>query len=133
MVLDLDTRKVVGWAMAPTMHAEWVCAALQLAIAQRQPAPGLLIHSDRGSQYANALHQALLAHHGLVDSMNRKGNCFHNAAIESFFGTLKAEYLRLAAPNSLDTLEAGVHDYVHYYNHERIQLRLNGLSSVDTG
>ncbi len=62
--------------MAPTMHAELVCAALQLAIAQRQPAPGLIVRSDRGSQYASALYQAPLARHGLVDSMSRKGNCW---------------------------------------------------------
>ena len=76
VVLDLYSRKVVGWAMAPTMHAELVCAALQLAIAQRQPTPGLIVHSDRGSQYESALHQALLARHGLVGSMSRKGNCW---------------------------------------------------------
>lgn len=74
VVLDLYARKVVGWSMAPTMHAELVCAALQLAIAQRQPAPGLIVHSDRGSQYASALHQALLVRHSLVGSMSRKGN-----------------------------------------------------------
>ncbi len=62
--------------------------------------------------------------------MSRKGNCFDNAAIESFSGTLKAEYFHFAAPNSLDALEAGVHDYVHYYNHERIKLGLQGLSPV---
>ena len=62
--------------------------------------------------------------------MSRKGKCFDDATIESFFGTIKAEHFRLAAPNSIDTLEAGVHDYVHYYNHERIKLRLNGLSTV---
>ena len=72
----------------------------------------------------------MLVKRGVRQSMSRKGNCFDNAAIESFFGTLKAEYFRLAAPNNLDTLEAGVHDYVHYYNHERIKLRLNGLSPV---
>jgi putative transposase len=60
----------------------------------------------------------------------RKGNCFDNAVIESFFGTLKAEYFHLAAPSSLDTLEAGVHDYIHYYNHERLKLGLKGLSPV---
>ncbi|MBU6466626.1 MAG: IS3 family transposase, partial [Burkholderiales bacterium] len=92
---------------------------------------GLIVHSDRGSQYASALHQALLARHNLVGSMSRKGNCFDNAAIESFFGTLKAEYYHLERPDSIDTLEAGVHDYVHYYNHERIKLRLNGLSPVE--
>lgn len=62
--------------------------------------------------------------------MNRKGNCFDNAVIESFFGTLKAEYFHLAAPKSIDALEAGVHGYVHYYSHERIKLGLQGLSPV---
>ena len=60
--------------------------------------------------------------------MSRMGNCFDNALIESFFGTLKAEFLHLALPNSVDDLETGVHDYVHYYNHERIKLGLEGLS-----
>ena len=63
--------------------------------------------------------------------MSRKGNCFDNAAIESFFGTLKAEYFHLERPDSIDTLEAGVHDYVHYHSHERIKLRLQGLSPVE--
>jgi len=76
VVLDLFSRKVVGWSMAPSMPAELVCAALQLAIAQRQPSPGLLVHSDRGSQYASASHRALLARHGLEASMSRKGNCW---------------------------------------------------------
>lgn len=89
MVLDLYVRKVVDWAMAPTMHAERVCAALQLAIAQRQPEPGLMVHSDRGSQYATLLHQALLARHGLLGSMSSKGNCWDNAAMVRFFLSLK--------------------------------------------
>jgi len=63
--------------------------------------------------------------------LSRKGNCFDNAAIGSFFGTLKAEYFHLAAPTSIDALEAGVHDCVHYYNHERIKLGLQGLSPVE--
>jgi putative transposase len=63
--------------------------------------------------------------------MNRKGNCFDNAIIERFFGTLKGEYFHLASPNSVDKLVAGVHDYVRYYNHERIKLRLKGLSPVE--
>ena len=73
VVLDLFARKVVGWAMAPEMQATLVCQALQLAIVQRRPAPGLIVHSDRGSQYASAAHQALLARHGLVGRMSRKG------------------------------------------------------------
>ena len=74
-VLDLHSRKIVGWAMAPVMPAALVCAALQMPTMQRNPAPELLVHSDRGTQYASSLHQALLAQHGLLGSMSRKGNC----------------------------------------------------------
>lgn len=90
-VLDLFSRKIVGWAMAPTMPAELVCAALQMAVAARQPKPGLIMHSDRGSQYASELHRKLLADHGLVSSMSRKGNCWDNAVMERFFLNLKME------------------------------------------
>ena len=83
VVLDLFARKVVGWAMAPDMQATLVCRALQLAIAQRQPAPGLIVHSDRGSQYASAAHQALLSKHGLVGSMSRKGTVLIQAMSET--------------------------------------------------
>ena len=90
-VLDLHSRKIVGWAMAAAMPAALVCAALQMAIVQRNPAPGLIVHSDRGTQYASAGHQALLAKHGLVGSMSRKGNCWDNAVMERFFLNLKME------------------------------------------
>lgn len=73
----------------------------------------------------------MLARCGVKRSMSRKGNYFDNGVIESFFGTLKAEYFHLAAPNSIDALEAGVHDYVHFYNHNRIKLGLQGLSPVE--
>ena len=73
----------------------------------------------------------MLARCGVKQSMSRKGNCFDNAAIESFFGTLKAEYFYLERPDSIDALEAGVHDYVLYYNHERIKLGLQGFSPME--
>ncbi len=76
--LDLHSRKVVGWAMANAMPAGFVCAALQMAIIQRNPAPGLIVHSDRGTQYTSAEHQALLKKHGLMGSMSRKGNCWNS-------------------------------------------------------
>ena len=75
--------------MAAAMPAALVCAALQMAIVQRNPAPGLIVHSDRGTQYASAEHQALLAKHGLVGSMSRKGNCWDNSVKERFFLNLK--------------------------------------------
>jgi len=89
--LDLFSRKIVGWVMAPTMPAALVCTALQMAIAQRQPPAGLIVHSDCGSQYASAEYQALLQRFGLVCSMSRKGNCWDNAVMERFFLNLKME------------------------------------------
>ena len=92
-VLDLHSRKIVGWAMAPEMPAALVCAALQMAVTQRNPAPGLIVHSDRGTQYASAEHQALLAKHGLVASMSRKGNCWDtqsNICPSAAFGLTRA-------------------------------------------
>jgi putative transposase len=73
-VLDLHSRKKMGWAMSPMMPADLVCAALQMAVVQRNSAPGLIVHSDRGTQYASAEHRALLTKHGLMGSMSRKGN-----------------------------------------------------------
>jgi putative transposase len=75
-------------------------------------------------------YRAMLARYGLTQSMSRKGNCFDNAAMESFFGTLKAEFFHLAKIDDITQLEAGVHDYIRYYNHERIKLGLQGLSPV---
>jgi transposase InsO family protein len=131
VVLDLYARKIVGWAMAPTLHAELVCTALQLAIAQRQPAPGLIVHSDRGSQYASALHQALLARHGLVGSMSRKGNCWDNAVAESFFATLKTElvYTRRFATRA-EAREA-IFDFIEvFYNRTRLHSSLGYKSPI---
>jgi len=125
VVLDLFSRKVVGWSMAPSMPAELVCAALQLAIAQRQPSPGLLVHSDRGSQYASASHRALLARHGLEASMSRKGNCWDNAVMERFFLNLKME--RVWQRDYANHTEAirDITDYiVGFYNSERLHSTL---------
>jgi putative transposase len=91
VVLDLYSRKIVGWAMAPDMETTLVCKALHMAIAQRSPAAGLIVHSDRGCQYASSAYQKLLSIHGLVASMSRKGNCWDNAVVERFFLNLKME------------------------------------------
>ena len=90
-VMDLYSRRIVGWAMSDSLHRQMVMDALQMAITARQPLPGLLHHSDRGSQYASDDYQALLTKHRMVGSMSRKGNCYDNAPIESFFGTFKTE------------------------------------------
>jgi putative transposase len=81
VVLDLFSRRVVGWAMAPSMPASLVCDALRMAMQARRPAAGLVVHSDRGSQYASAQYQAMLTEHGFVCSMSRKGNCWDTQSI----------------------------------------------------
>jgi putative transposase len=91
VVIDLFSRKVVGWSMSPRMKASLVCDALTMALWQRKPKPGLIVHSDRGSQYASHEYRKLLNDWRCVGSMSRKGNCWDNAVAESFFGSLKQE------------------------------------------
>jgi putative transposase len=91
VVLDLYSRKVVGWSMSSRMKAQLVCDALRMAIWQRKPSKGLIVHSDRGSQYASDEYRRFLEFHGYQGSMSRKGNCWDNAVAESFFGSLKQE------------------------------------------
>ena len=90
-VMDLASRRVVGWSMSDSIDAKLVCAALRSAYWQRKPSPGLLVHTDRGSQYASHEYRRLAADFGITMSMSRKGNCWDNAAMESFFKTLKVE------------------------------------------
>ena len=128
VVLDLFARKVVGWAMAPDMQASLVCRALQLAIAQRQPDAGLIVHSDRGSQYASAAHQALLTQHGLVSSMSRKGNCWDNAVMERFFLNLKMERVWQRDYANHGEAMNDIADYiVNFYNSVRLHSKLGNL------
>ena len=128
-VLDLHSRKIVGWAMANAMPAGLVCAALQMAIIQRNPAIGLIVHSDRGTQYASSEHQALLTKHGLIGSMSRKGNCWDNAVMERFFLNLKMQ--RVWQRDYANHSEAAndIADYiVGFYNSIRLHSILGNLS-----
>ena len=128
-VLDLHSRKIVGWAMSAAMPAALVCTALQMAVVQRQPAPGLIVHSDRGTQYASAEHQALLSKQGFVGSMSRKGNCWDNAVMERFFLNLKME--RVWQKDYANHAEAinDIADYiVGFYNATRLHSALGNLS-----
>ena len=128
--MDLYCGEIVSYRMARRPVFELVSGTLETALSRAKSTADLIVHSDQGWHYKMQPYRAMLASHGVKQSMSRKGNCFDNAAIESFFGTLKAEYFHLDKPDSIDALEAGVHDYVHYYNHERIKLRLQGLSPV---
>ncbi len=128
-VMDLYSRKIVGWATATHMHAELVCEALQMAIVQRNPAAGLIVHSDRGSQYASALYQNLLRQYGFLCSMSRKGNCWDNAVMERFFLNLKMERVwRKTYANHSEAMQ-DVADYiVVFYNNVRLHSSLGYLS-----
>lgn len=121
VVMDLFSRKLIGWAMAPTMPAELVCRALRMALNARQPKAGLLMHSDRGSQYASEEYQGLLRQHGLVCSMSRKGNCWDNAVMERFFLNLKMERVWLHDYANHAEAEKGITEYiVGFYNCVRL-------------
>ena len=128
VVLDLFSRKIVGWSMAPNMPAELVCSAMQLAIAQRQPPPGLIAHSDRGSQYASASYRALLARNDMQQSMSRKGNCWDNAVMERFFLSLKMERVwRRDYANHGEAIRDITEYIVGFYNNKRLHSKLGYL------
>jgi len=121
VVLDLFTRKVVGWAMRDHMRAELTIAALTMAIQRRRPAAGLIHHSDRGSQYAAGDYRNILQAAAIIQSMSRKGNCWDNAPMESFFGTLKTELVHHREYPDRDTARRELFAYIEgYYNRARI-------------
>jgi transposase InsO family protein len=120
-ILDLGSRRVVGWSMSDRMKAQLICDALKMAYWRRKPPAGLIMHSDRGVQYAADEHRKLIAQYRMVQSMSRKGNCWDNAPMESFFKTLKVEWgdrMRYAtrAQARLDLI-----DWIEgFYNAERV-------------
>jgi putative transposase len=131
VVLDLYSRQVVGWAMDEEMPQELTLAALDMALKRRRPLPGLMHHSDRGSQYAAAAYQARLAEHGIVGSMSRKGNCWDNAPMESFFHTLKTERVHHRDYQTRDEARRDIFEYIEvFYNRQRRHSTLGYLSPV---
>ncbi|GEM_PF-2746092 len=128
IVLDLYARRVVGWAMAPSMPAKLVRDALNMAIQPRRPAPGLIMHSDRGSQYASELYQDLLDEHGFVCNMSRNGNCWDNAVAERVFLNLRMERVWQRQYANHTEARNDVADYiVSFYNCERLNAALGNL------
>ncbi len=120
VVLDLCSRAVVGWSMANHMRAELVTQALTMAIGQRQPAAGLIMHTDRGSQYGAESYRQLLTQHGMQPSMSRKGNCWDNAVAESFFHTLKTALIYLEDFDTHEQAQTVVFEYIEvFYNRQR--------------
>lgn len=128
IVMDLYARRIIGWAMAPNMSATLVCDALSMAIQQRQPVSGLIVHSDRGSQYASELYQNLLNKHGFICSMSRKGNCWDNAVAERFFLNLKMERVWQRQYANHTEAKNDIDDYiVSFYNCKRLNSALGNL------
>ena len=132
VVLDLHSRRAVGWAMRANLEWELVRDALTMAIAQRRPRPGLLHHSDRGPQYACDNYRLLLKHHGMIASMSRTGNCWDNAVAESFFATLKTELVTDATWATRADARAALFRYIEmWYNRRRRHSSLGYVSPVD--
>jgi putative transposase len=120
VVLDLCSRAVVGWSMANHMRAELVNQALAMAICQRRPTAGLIMHTDRGSQYGADSYRQLLTQHAIQPSMSRKGNCWDNAVAESFFHTLKTALIYLEDFDTHEQAQTAVFEYVEvFYNRQR--------------
>jgi len=120
VILDLFSRRVVGWALSERLERGVALDALQMALTDRQPPQGLLHHSDRGSQYASYEYQQLLAAHGVLSSMSRKGNCWDNAVAESFFATLKLELVYRSHWRTRTQARSEVFEYIElFYNRQR--------------
>jgi putative transposase len=131
-VLDLGSRRVVGWATADHLRAELACRALGAALALRRPAGPLIHHSDRGVQYACDEYRRMLRSHGLSPSMSRKGDCWDNAAMESFFATLKRELVHRTTFATREEARAALFDYIEvFYNRSRLHSTLGYLSPVE--
>jgi transposase InsO family protein len=131
VILDLYSRKVVGWSMSSHRDEELVERALQMALLQRRPKPRLMHHTDRGSQYTSQAYQALLADAEIICSMSRKGNCWDNAPTESFFGTLKREWTHRHTYQTQSQARQSIFDYIEtFYNRKRRHSALDYLSPV---
>jgi len=131
-ILDLYSRRIVGWAMSPRIDTTLVLKALGMALLHRSPPRDLLFHSDRGVQYASAQYRRALSQAGLVASMSRKGNCYDNASIESFWSTLKLELVYRRSFDTRAQAQSEIFDYIEcFYNRQRSHSALGYLSPVD--
>jgi transposase InsO family protein len=131
VMLDLCSRRVLGWAMGANLDAQLMLDALQMAMDRRHPKPGLVVHSDRGAQYASADYRQLLAKYGLLASMSRKGNCYDNAFVESFWSSLKYETVYHRRFATRTEAKAALFDYIEvFYNRIRLHSSLGYLSPI---
>jgi putative transposase len=131
-VMDLFSRKIVGWSLGYTLHASLVKEALQQALGDRRPAAGLLHHSDQGSQYASDTFRALLRTAQILPSMSERGNCYDNATMESFWSTLKTELIHRHTFKNARQTHRALTDYIdNFYNPSRLHSALNFKSPVE--
>ena len=131
VLLDLGSRRVVGRATSATLAMDGPLAALRLALAARRPAPGLVHHTDRGSAYASRAYRAVLAAHGAVQSMSRRGDCYDNAVAESFFSTLEHELAGGATFATRADAHRAVAEFIGWYNGERRHSTLGYVSPAE--
>ena len=131
-ILDLHTRKIVGWSMRQTLHTEIALDALNMAVERQRPAPGLIHHSDRGIQYAAEAYRSALARSGITPSMSRKGDCWDNAPMESFFHTLKTERVHHRVYATRDQARRDLFGYIEgFYNPHRLHSALGYISPAE--
>ena len=125
-VIDLYSRRIIGWSMGTRLVTKLIIDALAMALLQRKPPQGVIHHSDRGSQYCSAVYQALLSKHGFICSMSGKGNCYDNAVMESFYHTLKVELIYGHRYRTRGKAIMAIFDYIEiFYNRERLHSSLH--------
>ena len=131
-VMDLASRRIVGWSMSERITADLVCRALSSAYWQRKPAAGLIMHSDRGSQYASASHRQMIKDYRMIQSMSRRANCWDNSAMESFFKTLKVERTHLLRYDTRALAKLDIVDWIEgFYNHRRMHSSIGYKTPVN--
>jgi len=131
VIMDLYSRRVIGWAMSPRPDQQVALTALQMALTHRHPRPGLIHHSDQGATYTSGAYQWQLKQTGLLASMSRKGNCYDNAVVESFFSTLKNELVHDQDFHTREAAQAAVFEFIDvFYNRQRLHQTLGYLSPM---
>jgi len=131
-IMDLHSRRIVGWAMEATMHRSLVLKALDMAVTERRPSAGLIHHSDRGSQYASEEYRTALTLYGMIASMSRRGCCYDNAAAESFWHTLKNELIHRRCFQTRAEAKLAIFEYIEvFYNRTRRHTTIGNVSPVE--
>ena len=132
VVMDLYSRKIIGWSMDKSMGRHITMNALGMAVAARKPNDGLIIHSDRGAQYLSDDYQQMIKENGMLCSMSARGNCYDNAVVESFFGSLKRERVRRYKYRTRQEAQIDIFDYIEcFYNRKRLHSYLSFKSPMD--